>query len=205
MVKRLLTAFTCVVALMASAPAQAAPILVPTTDTVLGTFAVDFVAGTTTVAIAGAAAADILNPGVVLSGVIDADSPAAPATDDALFFDLADEGLLFDFDLGSSVGLGTAVWTLLVGGTGLTAITDPALVPFLVTNNTGLFALLGEPVITTDDTGAPLTALFTYSLESIVAPTQVEPIPEPATLGLVGMGILAAARARKARRKNDVA
>ena len=203
MVKRFFVAAIFLVGLMASAPAQAAPILVPTTDTVLGIFAIDTVAGTQTVTITGAALADIVDGVVVNSGVIDADGP--PATDDAVFFDLVDEALLFDFDLASAVGLGTGSFSVLVAGSAITPITDPALTAFLVANNTGFFSLLVEPVITTDEQGALLTALFTYSLDSIAAPTQVEAIPEPATIGLVGMGILAAARARRSRRKNDVA
>ena len=206
MVKRLAVAIVCLVGLVA-APAQAAPILVPTTDTVLGTFLVDFVAGTQTTTITGAAEADVFEGAVeVNSGAILAEDAQAPGALDALFFDLVDEALLFDFNLATSAGLGSPVWTLLVAGSAITPIADPALAAFLVANNTATFALLGEPIFTTDpETQAPLTATFTYSLESIAAPTQVEPIPEPATIGLVGMGILAAARARRTRRKQDVA
>jgi hypothetical protein len=203
-VKRFVVAIVCLVGLVASAPVQAATILLPTTDTVVGTFAVDFIAGTTTVAISGAAAADIEVDGVTAnSGLIDAD--ALPGTADALFFDLVDEALQFDFNLATSVGLGTGVWTLLAAGSPLSPIGDPALAAFLATDNSALFTLLGEPVFTTDpETQQTLSALFTYSLESITAPAQVAPIPEPATIGLVGMGILAAARARRTRRKHDV-
>ena len=200
MVKRIFGVIVCVIGVMASTAAYAAPILVTTSDGVIGTFTVDFVASTTTTTITGASPADVNNPAPVISGVITAD--AAPADDDALFFDLVDQLVLFDFDLASSAGLGTPVWTLLVGGSAATPISDPALMAFLVPNNTGLFTLLGEPIFTTDEQGAPISAVFTYALDSIAAPTQVEPIPEPATLGLVGMGILAAARSRKARRKN---
>src|SRR5688500_9462915 len=205
-VKRLIPVIVCLVGLMASAPAQAAPILVPTTDTVLGTFAVDFVAGTQTVVIVGAAPADVVDGVVVNSGVIDADSPAAPSTLDALFFDLVDEALLFDFDLATAAGLGTPSFTVLAAGSALLPITDPALAAFLAPDNIALFLLLGDPLFTLDpETQLPIAAVFTYALESITAPTQVEAIPEPATIGLVGMGILAAARARRTPRKNCVA
>src|SRR5687768_1382928 len=136
-VKRLFVAAIFLVGLMASAPAQAAPILVPTADTVLGTFTVDFVGGTSTVVIAGTSPADIVDGAVVLSGVIDAD--VAPGTDDAVFLDLVDEVLLFDFDIASAAGLGTPSFTLLVAGSGVTPITDPALAAFLAANNIGLF------------------------------------------------------------------
>lgn len=205
-VKRLSFLVICVVGVLTSAaPAQAAPILVVTTDTVFGTVVLDFVAGTETVTITGAGVAEVVDGAIVNDGVVSADAAPAPGTDDALFFDLEDEALVFDFDLASSVGIGTPVWTLLVAGSGLTPITDPTLSAFLVANNTGLFSLFGDPVVNTDQTGAPLSAVFTYTLESIAAPSQVQPIPEPATIGLVGMGILAAARARRARRKQDVA
>jgi len=206
-VKRLLVAIVCFVGLAAAVPAQAAPILVPTSDTVIGTFLVDFVAGTQTTTITGAAEADVFEGAVeVASGAILAEDASAPGALDALFFDLLDEALLFDFNLATSAGLGSPVWTLLVAGSALTPIADPVLAAFLVADNLGTFALLGEPVFVIDEeTQTPITATFTYSLESIAAPTQVEPIPEPATIGLVGMGILAAARARRARRKNDIA
>jgi len=206
-VKRLFVAAIFLVGLMASAPAQAAPILVTSADTVLGTFTVDLVAGTQTVVIACASPADVLDGAVVVnSGVIDASSPAAPGTLDALFFDLVDEALLFDFDLATAAGLGTPSFAVLAAGSALLPITDPALAAFLAPDNIALFLLLGDPLFTLDpETQLPIAAVFTYALESITAPTQVEAIPEPATIGLVGMGILAAARARRTRRKNDVA
>jgi hypothetical protein len=202
-VKRLFVAIVCLVGLVASTPAQAASI-VPTSDTVLGNFAIDFVGGTQTLTITGAALGDVVDGAVVNSGIVSAD--AVPGTTDALFFDLVDEALQFDFNLATQSGLGTGMFTVLAAGTPLTAINDPSLAEFLVPNNTALFLILGEPVFTFDpQTQAPLSALFTYSLESITSPTQVQPIPEPATMGLVGMGILAAARSRHARRKKNVA
>ena len=202
-VKRFVVAIVCLVGLVASAPVQAATILLPTTDTVVGTFAVDFIAGTTTVTIAGAAAADIEVDGVPAnSGVINAD--ALPGTEDALFFDLVDEALQFDFNLATSVGLGTGVWTLLAAGSPLSPIGDPALAAFLAPDNLALFSILGDPIFVPGQDGQTIAAIFNYSLQSITAPEQVAPIPEPATIGLVGMGILAAARARRTRRKHDV-
>lgn len=199
-VKRLFAITICVVGLMASAPAQAAPIIVPTTDTVLGTVFVDLVAGTQTFAIEGIAPADVVEgAATVNSGVVDAAAGDPPDT--AIFFDLVDDAILFDFDFGSSAFNPdfSGIWTLLAAGSALLG-TDPTLAAFLVPNNLATLLPFGEAVITQDETGAPISALFTFSLESIAAPAQVEVIPEPATITLVGMGILAAARARRARR-----
>jgi PEP-CTERM motif-containing protein len=202
-VKRLLVAAVCAGVMLWSVPAHAAPIIVPTADSFIGTLLVDFVAGTQTMDVAGASPADVVDGGVIISGAILAD---ALLPNDAVFTDSLD---FLQFDFGSTfasatIDLAAGTWTQLVAGTLLAPLTNPALSAFLVPNNVALLLLLGEPVITTDpETGDPLTALVTFSLDSIAAPAQVEPIPEPATLFLVGTGIVASIRARRSNRRKD--
>ena len=194
MVKRFFVASVCAVALFTSAPAQAAPILVTDSSGVVGAVFFDLAANPVfmNLAAGGASGATVSDGAVITSGII-----AVSDTDSALFVDFGvDDAFLFDFNFATSV-FAANLWSVVVNGAPI-FLTDPALVPFAGAN-LGQFSLLSlDPFF---DTGTQQQIGFVglYKLDFIAA-QGATPIPEPATLGFVGTGILLAIRRRRSKR-----
>ena len=190
--KRFFIAFVCAVALFASAPAQAAPILVTDTNDVVGTVVFDLAFTPVFYAVSGASTATIVDGVPVNAGIID----TLGDPDSAAFVDLGlDDIYAFDFIFATSVfDFDAEVWSLIVNGTPLFA-TDPALLAF-AGDNLGRFTLLGVLPILEPETQQALGFIGTFALDSIASQEDVTAVPEPATLTLVGLGLAAAARRR---------
>jgi len=89
-------------------------------------------------------------------------------------------------------------------GTPLTGITDPGLAGFVGNDNVARFGLLtpdGTPIFDANQVVIGLT--FNYALLSITNPDDTAAVPEPATLSLLGAGLVVAARRRYAGSKKS--
>jgi len=194
-VKRFFVAVVCAVVLFAGAPAQAAPILTPDSDGVIGVVVFDLIGTPIFMAVTGSSGANVTDGAFITSGTIGV--PAADL-DTAIFVDFAaDDAFFFDFNFATSV-FDAALWSVVVDGTPIFS-SDPALVPFIGAN-LGQFSFLTlEPYF--GGTQEQVGFLATYALDFIAAP-EVTAVPEPATLGLVAMGLAAAARRRRQQKKN---
>ena len=109
--------------------------------------------------------------------------------------------LLFDF--ASSSGLGTADWLVPVTGTAISpTVTDLALIGFLGADgahfiNPVITAILGEDNVT------QIATQLQYQLVTLSgtgAPVTGQEVPEPASLCLVGTGLLMAYRRRQSNK-----
>jgi PEP-CTERM motif len=196
-VKRFFVAVVCAVALFSSTSAQAAPILIPDSDGVIGTVLFDLIGNPLAYSVSGASVANVVDAVPLTSGVI-----AAADTDTALFVDFGiDDAYLFDFNFATSVFDASGLWTLVVAGTPIIA-TDPSLLPFFG-DNVGQFAFLSATPFLNPETQEVIGIVANYSLEFIAAQEDVTAVPEPATMTLVGLGLAAAARRRA--KKNQAA
>ena len=194
--KRFYLAVVCAVALFASTPAQAAPIITTADDGL--TSAVVFDALGNPVFFAGIT-------GVTIVTVSDGGPPtalgvvAAADADTGLFIELptGDDILAFDFLFGTSSFSPTGVWTLAAVGAPL-VLADPAYIPF-VGLDLAQFSILGEllPIFEND---ILIGYVGNFALDFIAAPEAPAEVPEPATLGLLGTGILMAVRRRRAKK-----
>lgn len=196
MVKRFFVAVACAVALFTSMPAQAAPILTTDADTVVGTVFFDLLGNPTVVGVAGTSAVTVSDGGVIATGAI-----AEVDSDTQLFFDFADDLYGFDFDFATSIFDPGGVWSLVVNGFPLIA-TDPALLPFIGAN-LGQFSILTLDPFVDPQTQQTLGFVGTYALQFIASQEDVTAVPEPATLGLVGTGLLMAIRRRRAKKNAE--
>ena len=196
--KRFFLAVVCAVALFASTSAQAAPIITAADDNLLSTVAFDTLGNP--IAFGGLSGATIAlvtdGPPISLGLVAAADS------DTGLFVDLPDvnDALAFDFLFGTSVFGPGGLWTLSAVGSPL-FLSDPAFLPFIGVNVAQFSALSLDPIFGNDQL---LGYIGVYALDFIAAPDQVTEVPEPATMGLVGLGLAAAAR-RRAKKSNKAA
>lgn len=89
-------------------------------------------------------------------------------------------------------------------GTPLTGVTDPGLAGFVGNDNVARFGLLtpeGIPIFAGDE---QIGLSFNYALISITNPDDdMAAVPEPATLSLLGAGLVMAARRRRAGSKKS--
>jgi len=114
------------------------------------------------------------------------------------------EALDLTFDFNTSAGIGTPTWIIPVTGVALSpTVTDLALIGFLG-NDLASFAFVSATEVF-DDSEVPvlLGNVLAYSLTSISGTGEPlsnggAAIPEPASLCLVGSGLLMALRRRRA-------
>ncbi len=197
MVKRFFVAVVCAVALFSSTSAQAAPILIPDSDGVVGTVLFDLLGNPLAYSVEGASGANVIDPALLTSGVV-----VATDSDTALFVDFGlDDAYFFDFNFATSVFDASGLWTLVATGTPFVA-TDPSLLPF-IGDNVAQFAFLSATPFLDPETQELVGVFGTYSLEFIAAQEDVTAVPEPASLTLVGLGL--AAMARRRAKKNQAA
>ena len=183
-----------------SAPAaEAAAIVVPSAGEIVGTIVVlDADPLNPIYDVHGIASADVFQiPGFTPlgNGSLVGTSPTFPE-DNLLFLNAGPTEFIeftFLFPTSSIVG---PTWTLFVSGSG--AATDPVLTDFIALNNLAQFTFFDSSVLFGAEQQR-IGQLFTFNLDFIASPQEVTPIPEPATLSLLGVGLAAVARRRMKR------
>lgn len=180
--------------------AQAAPILTVDAGSVLATVSVTADPIVFTVSGFAAGSVDEATTAEHLgTGVID----ASAATLHATLISPATPGEAVDLEFFLSAGLGDAEWLVNVAGTDLTTISDLALIGF-VGPNVAHFALVSNTPILVDD--VQVGNQFVYNLVTLngtgapVGSGGETAVPEPASLCLVGSGLLMALRRRRANK-----
>jgi hypothetical protein len=108
------------------------------------------------------------------------------------------EALNLVFDFNSSTGVGSPEWIIPVSGSNLSpTVTDPALIGFLGSDFAHFAFVSSTPIISNEQqVGLALTYSLT-TLNGTGAPVTGQAIPEPASLCLVGTGLLMAYRRRQ--------
>ncbi len=195
MVKRFLVLGVLTIGLLTGASAQAAPILVTDTPTVIGTVIFNFSdPGATVYDIRGTATTQAFDGATPLgSGLLAGSDDPAPQNN-VLYTNLVTDLMGFSFDFSTSIFTDN-LWTVAVTGFPILG-SDPAFASFVGADLAQL-SLLSSEIIGGEQ---PIGLIANYSLNFIVGPEQQPAaVPEPATLGLVGTGVVMAIRRRRSK------